>query len=569
MNGSRFVLEALSQEGVNHVFMVPGGLLDPFLGELGERSGVEGIIAAHEGGAAFMADGYSRASGRFGVCMAIGGPGVANMVGPLAAAYADESPVLCLTGQVPTEWEGRGAFQDASPAGLDDMAFVRPVTAYAHEVVKASDVAHHLHVALRTMLGLERRPVNLSMAKDIQAAEVTDAYRPLTDATVEPPRLVDTAAAAGLAATIAAAGNVVLLCGSGAAQSGASPDLIAFAEQFGVPVASTLRAKGVFPEDHELSLGVFGYAGTRHATEALLGGGADLVVVLGSSLTQRDTMVWNENLRPDGGIVQVDLDPTVFGRNYPVDHTIVSDVRSILQFLLADEDLARALEASKADRARWVADIRQLDRHYDSDTRTSDQVPIHPARVVTDMRAVAPRNTVVLIDSGAHRAFTGHHWDAYRAEDYLSSTTLAPMGWAIAAGVGAKVARPEDPVVVVTGDGCMLMHGMEVQTAAAHNLPVIFVVMNNSALGNVYLRARHISDSAGALAQLPTHDWVAFGQSLGVPGCRVDDPADLTAAFEQAFAADGPFLLDIRTDREVGTPITPWTEAGRQWIEAH
>lgn len=569
MNGSRFVLDALRDEGITHVFMVPGGLLDPFLSELGAPSGVMPIVAAHEGGAAFMADGYARASGRFGVCLAIGGPGVANMVGPLAAAYADESPVLCITGQVPTAWEGRGAFQDASPAGMDDLAFLHPVTAYSQEVVKAGDVSHHLHVALRTMLGLEHRPVNLSLAKDIQSAEVTDTYRPLTDATVFPPRVVDREAAAGLATTIGGATNVVLLCGNGAVQSGASEELVTFAERFEVPVATTLRAKGVFPEDHAMSLGVFGYAGTRHATAALLDGGADLVVVLGSSMSQRDTMVWSNKLRPELGIVQVDLDPTVFGRNYPVDQTIVSDVRSILQVLLAHDGLAKSLAASRPTRSRWTAGIRGQDRHYDSETRTSDQVPIHPARVVTDLRAVAPRNTAVLIDSGAHRAFAGHHWDAYRPHDYLSSTTMAPMGWAVAAGVGAKVARPEDPVVVITGDGCMLMHGMEVQTAAAHDLPVIFVVLNNSALGNVYLRSRTFSPAAGDLAKLQTHDWVAFGRSLGADGRRVEDPADLTEAFEQAFAAPGPFVLDIRTDREAGTPITAWTEAGREWIEAH
>jgi acetolactate synthase I/II/III large subunit len=569
VNGSQFVLDALKAEGVEHVFMVPGGLLDPFLTELGEPSGVSAVVAAHEGGAAFMADGYARASGRFGVCLAIGGPGVANMVGPLAAAYADESPVLCITGQVPTAWEGRGAFQDASPAGMDDMAFLRPVTAYAQEVVKAGDVAHHLHVALRTMLGLERRPVNLSLAKDIQSAEVHDTYRRLTDATVDPPRLVDTAAVTALATTMGEHQNIVLLCGNGAVQSGASETLVAFAERFHLPVATTLRAKGSFPEDHDLSLGVFGYAGTRHATAALLGGEAELVVVLGSSLNQRDTMVWSERLRPSGGIVQVDLDPTVFGRNYPVDHTVVGDVRATLEVLLADTALATALETGSQHRQRWLDSIRVQDRHYDSDTRSSDQVPIHPARVVADLRAVAPRSTVVLVDSGAHRAFTGHHWDAYRPQDYLSSTTLAPMGWAVAAGVGAQVARPGDPVVVVTGDGCMLMHGMEVQTAAAHGLPVVFVVLNNSALGNVYLRARTMSDSAGALATLQTHDWVAFGRSLGADGLRVEDPADLTSAFEQAFAASGPFVLDIRTDRDAATPITAWTEAGREWMEAH
>lgn len=569
MSTARFVLDALRQEGIEHVFMVPGGLLDPFLTELGEPSGVEGIVAAHEAGAAFMADGYARASGLFGVCMGIGGPGVANMVGPLAAAYADESPVLAITGQVATDWEGRGAFQDASPSGLNDLAFLTPITAYAQEVPTAQAVAHSLHVALRTMLGLERRPVCLSLPKQVQSQDVDERYRPLTGDVAAAPRLLDTTACADVAKRLASATTIAVLAGNGSEQSEATAELVAFAEAFDIPVASTLRAKGVFPEDHPLSLGVFGYSGTRQATEALMSGRVDVLLVLGSSLNQRDTMVWSEHLRPRDVIVQVDLDPSVFGRNYPVDVTVLSDVRELVRALLADDELRAVLERSRDERAAWVAEIRALDRHYDAETRTSNAEPLHPARVVSGLRQAAPRDTVVLVDSGAHRAFTGHHWDCYGSRQYLSSTTLAPMGWAIAAAVGAKVARPQLPCAVITGDGCMLMHGMEIQTAAAHGLAIVYVVMNNAALGNVYLRARELSPSAGALAQLPAHDWVGFARSLGADGRRVEHGGDLSEAFQAAFAAERPYVLDIRCDPEAGTPITPWSQAAQEWILAH
>ena len=143
------------------------------------------------------------------------------------------------------------------------------------------------------------------------------------------------------------------------------------------------------------------------------------------------------------------------------------------------------------------------------------------------------------------------------------------MGWAVAAAVGAKVARPDAPCAVITGDGCMQMHGLEIQTAAAHGLAIVFVVLNNGALGNVYLRARKLSPSAGALATLPTHDWVGFARALGADGRRVDHPGELAEACTAAFESAGPFVLDLRTDREAGTPITPWTTAGHEWIEAH
>jgi acetolactate synthase-1/2/3 large subunit len=569
LKSTRFVLEALRAEGIEDVFMVPGGLLDPFLTELGDPTGVRPVVAAHEAGAAFMADGYARASGRFGVCFGIGGPGVANMMGPLAAAYADESPVLAITGQVPTDWAGRGAFQDASPSGLDDLAFLRPVTAYAEEVPQAADVPHHLHVALRTMLGFERRPVNLSLPKQVQSGEVDEPYRPLPPTATESPRLVDAAGTAELSALFDGAANVAILAGNGAEQSAATEDLVAFAETFGVPVATTLRAKGLFPEDHPLALGVFGYAGTQHATQALMGGEADVLLVLGSSMNQRDTMVWSEHLRPRRAIAQVDLDPAVFGRNYPVDTTVVGDVREVVRALAADPGARQALEATRAPRDGWVEGVRAGGRFYDEDTRASDAVPIHPARAIAELRRAAPRDTAVLIDSGAHRAFAGQHWESYGPRTYLSSTTLAPMGWAIAAAVGAKVARPDMPCAVITGDGCMLMHGLEVQTAARHDLPIVYLVVNNGALGNVYLRARKLSPGAGEIVRLPVHDWAAMARSVGADGVRVEQPGDLAGAFEQAFASKGPFVVDVHCDREVSTPVTPWSEATREWAEAH
>ncbi|MEA2373140.1 MAG: acetolactate synthase large subunit, partial [Solirubrobacteraceae bacterium] len=315
--------------------------------------------------------------------------------------------------------------------------------------------------------------------------------------------------------------------------------------------------------------GVFGYTGTRQATEALMTGRVDVLLVLGSSLNQRDTMVWSEQLRPRDAIVQVDLDPSAFGRNYDVDVTVVSDVRELVRHLLADDELRAALALSGDDRRAWIAEVRALDRHYDAETRTSDAEPLHPARVVTELRRAAPRDTVMLIDSGAHRAFAGHHWDSYGPRQYLSSTTLAPMGWAIAAAVGAKAVQPDQPCAVITGDGCMLMHGMEIQTAAAHGLAIVYVVINNGALGNVYLRARKLSPSAGALARLPVHDWVGFARSLGADGRLVEHPGDLAGAFEAAFAADGPYVLDIHCDPEAGTPITPWSAASQEWIHAH
>ena len=567
MKVTRFILEALSSEGIDTIFMVPGALLDSFLPEFGAESPIKAVVAAHEAGAAYMADGYGRAKGSFGVCMVIGGPGVANAVSSMAAAYADRIPMLTIGGEVASDNEGRGAFQDASPAGLNDIELVRPITCFALEVPVASSLPHHLHSALRTMLSLTPRPAYISLPTQVQNDDINATYRPLSRWVTEPPRICDAGAMADLAEHLAGAANIAILAGHGSTNSQATDALRALSEAYTIPVATTLRAKGVFPEDHPLSLGVFGYGGTRHATEALLGGQLDVLLVLGSSLNQRDTMVWNKRLEPRQCLIQVDVDASAFDRNYPVDMPIVSDARSVAEWLLGEQgEMAESLKASQAARADWFNEIHAQERHYDLETRDSIETPMHPARVISEMRRVAARDCVVLIDSGAHRAFAAQHWEAYGPGQYLSSTTLAPMGWAIPAAIGAKMARPDQQCAVITGDGCMGMHGMEIQTAAHQGVPIVYLVINNSALGNVYLRAKE-TESGAALTRLGTHDWASFARSLGGDGVTVEDPVDLVMAFEKAFAADGPFVIDARCSPDFGTPIAPWSEAKRQWLD--
>ena len=171
------------------------------------------------------------------------------------------------------------------------------------------------------------------------------------------------------------------------------------------------------------------------------------------------------------------------------------------------------------------------------------------------------------MDSGAHRAFCGHYWEAYEPRSYISATNLGPMGWAIPAGIGAKAARPDRPLVVVTGDGCMLMHGMEIQTAAHYGIAAIFVVINNGALGNVWLRARNEGPGAQALTEIPVHDWAGIARAMGLKAATVHQPEELAPAFAEALKADAPFLVDVRCDRACSTPVTPFNQAKQEWTD--
>jgi acetolactate synthase-1/2/3 large subunit len=583
---AQFVLKALNQEGIRHVFMVPGGLIDEFMYAFGDATGVTAIVAAHETGAGFMADGYARASGRFGVCMGIGGPGVANLVPAIASAYADESPILVLGGEVPSDWEARGAFQDGSAA---DVEMMQPITAFSKEVPVATALPRHLNVALRTMVGAVPQPVFLSLPQQIQKQPVTEAYRPLRYWVDAPPRVLDhDQVSLGILDRVS---RIAILAGNGTVRSGAAEELKKVAELFQIPVATTLRAKGVFPEDHPLSLGVFGYGGTRHSTLAIAPKTdpdytplnvppaellqAELLLILGSGLNQRDTMFWSPQLPKYS--VQVDIDAAAFGRNYPVSAdpqsdypertAVLADVREFLRWLLEQKPLMNGVPA----RQKWSGGISLGPRYYDKDNMRSEAVPIHPARVVTELGDAAPRDCMLLVDSGTYRVFGAHYWRSFAPRQYLTATTLAPMGWAIAAAVGAKLAMKDvgitdaeknRPCAVITGDGCMLMHGNEIQTAARYGLGIIYVVINNGAHGNIYLGVKQ-NPAAAALTLLPTHNWAQYAQALGCDGVVVDKPGDLAAAFQKAFAQPltKPLVIDVRCDREASTPIGPWKRA--------
>ena len=305
---------------------------------------------------------------------------------------------------------------------------------------------------------------------------------------------------------------------------------------FMIPVATTLKAKGVFPEDHPLSLGVFGYAGTRHSSTAILSDDLELLLVLGSGLNETRHHALEcqacfpaRTLSGECGARgnQRRLRRRSRGRRGCFRLSRANNVRT--QRAPWSPRRGKAMSAGSG-----LDGIRKLPRLYDAENCSSDAIPIHPARIVAELRRVMPRETVALVDSGAHRAFAGQYWESYEPRTYISATNLGPMGWAIPAGVGVKMARPDRPCVVITGDGCMLMHGLEIQTAARFNVPVIYVVINNAAFGNVWLRASKMGPKPSELTSLPDHDWATVARGLGVKSLTVREPQELAPAFQQA-----------------------------------
>lgn len=569
MLGTDYILAALAKEKIDHLFLVPGGLVDPFLPAIGRQNAIRPIIAAKEGGAAFMADGYARASGKFGAALCIGGPGLTNTVTAVATAQTDGAPLLLMSGETATYMEGRGMFQDASSQTIDDVGTLKGMTRYSSSVDNARNLPFLFRHAVVRLLTEPTGPVHLSLPKDAQTAAIDAVYEPVQDSLKRAGALSIASAEKSLPCFMAAAdghppAKIVILAGAGVEHSACSKALIEFAESYSIPVATTLRAKGVFPEDHSLSLGVFGYAGTHHSKIALLDTPPDLLIILGSGLNERDTMNWTLNLSPQN-VIAVNLNGVAMG-SIPKGNHVIGDVGAYLLWLMGNKTtLAPALNKTKAEREKWLRQVKSNPRYQEPENCSSEAIPIHPARIITELRKALPKDGTLLVDSGAHRAFAGHYWTSYSPLTYISATNLGPMGWAIPAAIGVQCARPNSKVAVITGDGCMHMEGMEIATAARYKLPIIYVVINNAALGNVWLRAHQLGVVPDALTSLPDIDWAGFSKAFGGNGITVTKPGELADAFSKALENSGPTVIDVKADKRFITPTHDFALAAASW----
>jgi acetolactate synthase I/II/III large subunit len=265
-------------------------------------------------------------------------------------------------------------------------------------------------------------------------------------------------------------------------------------------------------------------------------------------------------------MIHVNIDMDELTANGDLGHVVPGSCHAFLDLMHARAaDIAPALQEGQARRRDWLAQIRAGPRLYDVENCSRATAPIHPATVIAALRQALPRDGIVLVDSGAHRAFAGHYWSAYAPRSYISATNLGPMGWAIPAAVGVACARPDRRVAVITGDGCMQMHGIEVQTAARYRLPIVYVVINNGALGNVWLRARQNGALPSELTSIPDHDWAAFARAFGAQGFTVREPNELAGTFAKALAAGTTALIDVKADKDCPTPVYDFSAGARAW----
>ncbi|NLE04955.1 MAG: thiamine pyrophosphate-binding protein, partial [Crenarchaeota archaeon] len=329
LTSSDLLLKYLEKENVEYIFGVPGLSLVPIFQACNRNEKIKPILAKHEEGAAFMADGYARVKGSLGVCFGTSGPGATNLVTGVATSFVDSIPVLVLTGQVATSSYGKGAFQDSTKDGVDSVQMFDPITRYSSMIISKYMVSDQIKEALRIALTGKKGPVHLSLPKDVMAEEIecelpsSVAYRP-------PAEYFDRRMVIEAAQELAEAKSPVILIGSGAVASHACEDIKELAEMLNIPVATSPKAKGAFPEDHPLSLGVFGFCGSPVAERCLTSGQTDVLLVIGASLNQMTTSSWDPRLAPSKCLIQVNIDPTEIGKNYKVDIPLVGDALTIV-----------------------------------------------------------------------------------------------------------------------------------------------------------------------------------------------------------------------------------------------
>lgn len=561
MKAAEYLISTFEQEDVHHLFMVPGFHVDPLMSALKSFPKFTGIVAAHEGGAAMMADGYAKVSGKFGVAAGIGGPGITNMMTAITTAYSDKTPIFIITGDAESNLQGRGSFQDTTPSNFDANTFLTPVT-NKHLVVTHEDtIIPHINSLFRNMLGSNRGPVQLTIPSNFETCELkVNGNVDKLASTLYHPRSLDKDSCEKIWQYLQNSSKIVILAGMGSLHSQASEELIQFAEKFAIPVATTLAGKSVFPENHSLSLGVLNWFGNPRAIETIFGNEVEVLIVLGSRLNQVTTAKWSANFLPSKALIMVDINENSYFGNYQPDLFILGDIKTFLSELIHSEhsEKNKSLLDSIAKRKTWIDHINNtIPKYYDEKNLSCEKIPIHPARVIKELRDVMPNNTILFAGEGASGFIASHYWTCYGPRQHFTQVkSMSPMGWSIAAAIGGKAAKPDVPVVSIIGDGSMLMHGLEIQTAARYGIAVIFILIDNQAHGNPQLRARGVGEFETEFLKLPHHDWAKIAEGFGLVGLSVKDPEKLSETFQHALALseqNKPVLIHI----EAGNYNTP------------
>lgn len=550
-------LRYLRAEGAEVVFGVPGGLLHPFFAAIEREDDLQLVVAKHEAGAAFMADGYARAGNRLAVCAGTSGPGATNLLTGVAVAYSDGVPMLVITGQAPSHALGKGAAQETPPEDIDIVAMFKPITKYSTMVQGPERMSHHLRRALRLALSGRPGPVHLNVPVDFWEQPANEewfdptTYRPTT-------AVFDRNRVAEASRALVQAEYPVLLVGSGVTTARAQQHVLSLAELLPARVATSPRAKGVFPEDHPQSLGVMGIGGHRAARDTLLGDEVDVLLTMGASLSETTTLNWHPNFRPSDSLIQLDISVDRMARNYPVDVPLVGDAQTITIELIYH--IHRLLRDGQAPRSRWAErpPIAHGHEFYDAPAmRTSTATPVTPQRWRVELGEALADDAIIFSDIGGHMLFNVHDLHIGGAREFYLNLGFGSMGHGTCAPLGAALARVDRPVVAIIGDACFTMNGLDLLTAAEYDVDVLWVVENNQMHGITWHGSKLVGDGEPmkSVRYRRPIDIASIARAMGITSWVVDRPGGMTEVLGEALRASGPKLIEVRVDGSVVPPL--------------
>ena len=563
VSGAQALIRSLEEVGAEIVFGIPGGAILPAYDPLYDSTRVRHILTRHEQGAGHAAEGYAQATGRVGVCMATSGPGATNLVTPIADAYMDSVPIVAITGQVPMPAIGTDAFQEADISGI-----TLPITKHNFLVQRGEDIARTLAEAFHLASTGRPGPVLVDLPKDVLVAPTTFSWPPKMDLPgykpVTKPHGKQIREAAKL---IAAARRPVLYVGGGVIKARASKELMQLAELTGIPVVTTLMARGAFPDSHRLHLGMPGMHGTVAAVTALQK--ADLLIALGTRFDDRVTGRL-DSFAPHAAVVHADIDPAEIGKNRVADVPIVGDVGQVLR------ELVPAVRAEfdaghRADLTGWWKQADSWRETYPLGYEVPDDGSLAPQYVISRLGEIAGPEAIYAAGVGQHQMWAAQFIKYENPYTWLNSGGLGTMGYSVPAAMGAKVGCPDKTVWSIDGDGCFQMTNQELATCAVENIPIKVAVINNGNLGMVrqwqtlFYAERYSQTELGthrsgdAAVRIP--DFVKLADALGCVGLRCETAEDVDSTIEKAMSInDQPVVVDFTVGKDA--MVWPMVAAG-------
>ena len=542
LTGSEIIIECLKEQGVDTVFGYPGGTILNVYDALYKHSDeIHHVLTSHEQGASHAADGYARATGRVGVCMATSGPGATNLVTGIATAHMDSIPMVAITANVATGLLGRDSFQEIDIAGV-----VMPITKYSMIVKDIHDLAPAIRRAFTIAQSGRPGPVLVDVTKDVTAAVTEYTYQeptPIAPYTAEMMES-DLDQAAKL---ISEAEKPFIFVGGGAITSGAAEELRKFAHTINSPVTDSLMGKGAFSGEDELYTGMLGMHGTKTSNLGVTK--CDLLITVGARFSDRvtgNTAKFAQNAK----IIQIDVDTAEINKNIKVDCSIIGDVKEVLK------ELNKKIHPKNHD--AWVKEVEDMKAKY---PLKYNQEGLTGPYVIEELYRVTKGDAIVVTDVGQHQMWAAQYYKYKEPRTLITSGGLGTMGYGLGAAIGAKFGRPDKVVVNIAGDGCFRMNMNEVATAARNNLPLIEIVINNHVLGMVRQWQTLFYDHRYSSTILDDKvDFVKFAESMGAVGIRVTKKEEVGPAIEKAIALNTTVVLDCQIDCD--DKVFPMVPAG-------